>query len=116
MKTLKNITLVSGIILGIMILFTQTSSAEVKDNKSAKEKQNAEEVMNHQQLQILEYELIENYLKENPVESEPVEFVHIYTLKGDCVFTGEKIKAEDLLDESDFLFERGNISYFIAKK
>ena len=116
MKTLKQITLLSGIILGILIIFSQKSSANAKEYTSAKENQKTALNLNHHQLQALEFELIENYLEENPVMESPVQQVNIYTTDGDCIYKGEKKKATDLIEKSDFLFEKGNTTYYITTK
>ena len=116
MKTLKQITLLSGIILGILIIFGQTSLANVKEYKSAKEQQKTALNLNHQQLQAVEFELIENYLEENPVKENLVQQANIYTVDGECVYKGEKEKATDLIEKSDILFEKGNTTYYITTK
>ena len=113
MKTLKHITLLSGIIVGLLIIFSQTLQADSKEQNAADNQQKTTFNMNHQQLQDIEYKLIENYLKENPVEATE-KYVYIYTVDGNCVFKGEKENATDLIRKSDVLFERGNNTYYIT--
>lgn len=117
MKTLKNILLVIGIILGMLIISGKTSRADVKEKKSATEEQKTALGLNHQQLQILEYELIQNYLKnEDHIEDDTVDFVLIYTAEGKCVYKGEKNSAKDLIDKSDILFEKGKDGYYLITR
>ena len=117
MKTLKNFALAIGIIIGMLIVSGQTAWADVKEKKSGKEEQKTALGLNHSQLQMVEFELIENYLEEeNLFESDTTQYIYIYTAEGNCVYKGEQGSAKDLVNKSDFLFEKGNITYLIITK
>ena len=111
MKTFKTTILLTGIIVGIVAIFSHHSIAGSTENKSNSEQEQAS--LFQQELKHTEFELIESYLKQNPVEEETPQQVYIYTVEGECIYKGEKENAMDLVNQGDYLFEKGKVTYYI---
>lgn len=119
MKTLKNTTIIAGIIVA---LFSLTAHAA---EKTGKEKTAAEKKVIVESMGInkaLEYTLIENYLEEQ-IAQEIMEFsqqekmIKIYNDKDELVFEGKPDSEEAILLQisADFLMEYDQVSYFILQ-
>ena len=115
MKTFKTTLIITGIIFGMSLIFTQSLLAESKENQAKNINQNKAASLFQQELKKVEFNLIEKYLKDNPVEEKLPEKVYVYTIDGKCVFKGEKKNAVDLIDAGDYLFKQNNITWYVIK-
>lgn len=113
MKTFKSLVLFTGIIIGIITLFTFQVHAEKNSLTRAEKKQiKIEKASMLIQLQETEDILLQEYLQGVKYEKQ-TNTVAIYNQSGACVYEGEETKAKDLINNSSYLFSFGQQDNFI---
>jgi outer membrane lipoprotein-sorting protein len=115
MKMLKTLTIIFGIVIGIVGFISTTVKADGKSklNKTAKaEKAKVTMKVYDAEMQETEHLLIENYLQ--MVEYENVDTsIIIVNEAGLTIYKGTKEDATDLLKKSDYLFSFGEAEHYL---
>jgi len=116
MKTLRTLTIIFGIVVGIVGLFTtQLKAEELKEKNSLKKAEMAkfEMVVYDAKMQETEQALIEDYLQLVSFENAETT-VAIVNQQGETIFSGDKSEANDLLKNSEFLFSFGEQAHYLV--
>jgi hypothetical protein len=118
MKTVKTLTIIFGLVVGMIGFVSTTVKADdlAKANKITKVKE-AKVAMKIYDAKMQETEnlLIENYLQMVDYESKET-LVTIVNEAGSTVYSGTKEDAEDLLKISDYLFSFGEKEHYLITK
>jgi len=113
MKTFKSLVLFTGIVVGIVTLFTFQVHAEKNSLTRVEKKQiKIEKASMLTQLQETEDLLLQEYLQQVCFENEEAT-VAIYNKKGACVYEGEEASGKDLLKNCSYLFSFGAQDIYI---
>lgn len=115
MKTLKALTIIFGIAVGIVsLLTTQVQAENAKEKGSSKNAKMVkfENAVYDAKMQETEDTLIEDYLQLVSFEKAETK-VAIVDQDGKTIFEGEKIKANDLLKNSEYLFSFGEQEHYL---
>ncbi|MFW5762260.1 MAG: hypothetical protein ACOCXH_14900 [Cyclobacteriaceae bacterium] len=115
MKTVKTLTIIFGIVIGIIGLFTSSLHAEdLKENMKAEKAElvKLQTAIYDAKMQETENILIEDYLQMVSFEHDNAT-VAIVNHEGKTIFAGEKVNAGDLLKNSEFLFSFGDQEHYM---